>query len=276
MKKVILTIALAATAMFANAQTMTSKNGTMILPEADNWWIGVDAAPALNYFGNLLNNSSSNSVGFSYQKPLTIVGGMVVDANTSYRVQVGIGFGSSTVNALIDQDGSTSNPPAQVTDTYKDGGSNITIGGGLQKNRGKGRLRGIYGVEAGISLGSSKDTYTYGNAINSTYPNPGTTNFGGNIGGIGRIKESKAGSTFGFGVRGFIGAEYFFAAKMSIGGEFGWGPSLSSTGEGEVTSEGWDAQANGVKTLTTKTGKSSSFGLGVDNASGQIVMRFYF
>ncbi len=280
MKKIILSAALATAMISANAQDMMSKKGTPILPEAKDWSIGFDAAPLLGYFGNLFNNTVDNSVSARYQQNMMLVGKMMKDENTAMRAKLRIGFGSNSNDAILDQDGSTSNPPATVTDNRKISSMNFNIGAGIQKYRGKGRLKGFYGAEAGIGIGSSKTTYTYGNAFSSTNPSPSSTNWGSNINQTtgARTTEDKNGSTFGISLRGFIGAEYFFAPKMSLSAEYGWGLGLSSTGEGETTSEFWDAGATtpGVKTVTSKSGKSSNFNLDVDNAGGQIVLSMYF
>ncbi len=280
MKKIILSAALATAMISANAQDMMSKKGTPILPEAKDWSIGFDAAPLLGYFGNLFNNTVDNSVSARYQQNMMLVGKMMKDENTAMRAKLRIGFGSNSNDAILDQDGSTSNPPATVTDNRKISSMNFNIGAGIQKYRGKGRLKGFYGAEAGIGIGSSKTTYTYGNAFSSTNPSPSSTDWGSNINQTTgeRTTEDKNGSTFGISLRGFIGAEYFFAPKMSLSAEYGWGLGLSSTGEGETTSEFWDSGATtpGVKTVTSKSGKSSNFNLDVDNAGGQIVLSMYF
>src|SRR5213078_3256268 len=60
-------------------------------------------------------------------------------------------------------------PGSTVTDTKKTSSMGITLGAGIQKSRGKGRLHGIYGAEAVISFtGSEKTTYEYGNSFNLT------------------------------------------------------------------------------------------------------------
>jgi hypothetical protein len=87
------------------------------------------------------------------------------------------------------------------------------------------------------------------------------------------------GGTFGLGVRGFVGVEYFFAPKISIGGELGWGISYMSTGEGEETYEFYDVSSTGnpfINSSTNKTGGRSAFNFGVDNISGAINLFFYF
>jgi len=272
MKKLILTAALASSIVFANAQEMMSKKGTPILPEAGDWSIGFQADPLIRYFGNLFSQAGNNNSALAPQVPNTLVGLYVVDANTAYRAKLRLGFGSTKQDELTSSDATAG---AFVTDTKKSSDMNITLGAGIQKSRGKGRLHGIYGAEAAIMIGSSKDTYTYGNAISSTNQSPTSHNFGGNLSGAGRATEIKNGSTFGFGLDGFIGAEYFFAPKMSLSAEYAWGLNLSSTGEGSSTTEAWDATANAVKVTTTKTGKSSSFGVDVVNA-GSITFHLYF
>lgn len=244
MKKSLLIIAIFISAA-ATAQDLTSKKGTPILPEAGEWSIGVGATSTLEYFGNLMNGNN-NAPGFDWASNQIITGKMMKDENTAYRAGVRLGFGSTKMTEADPQDG-------ELSET-KEGGMNIDLSAGLQKFRGKGRLRGIYGAEAGIGLGSAKTEYTYeGDAP------------------AGSILEDKAGSTFSFNLRGFIGAEYFFAPKMSLGGEFGWGLGISSTGEGEQTT----ADGTGGSD-TAKTGKSSSFGFDTDNWGGSIVLNLYF
>ena len=50
-------MAFAATTSFAQ---LTSKSGETILPEADDWSVGIEATPFLNYIGNAFNGSLGN------------------------------------------------------------------------------------------------------------------------------------------------------------------------------------------------------------------------
>lgn len=249
MKKGLLIVAMLI-GVTASAQDFNSKKGTPILPEAGDCSIGIGASSTLNYFGNLLNGASDNSAGnaFSWQSSQNVISGKYMkDANTAYRVNVRLGFGSTKqdmVSIDVDGDGIADIDSA----TYKTSGRNINLGAGMQMYRGKGRLRGYYGAEANIGLGGGKVTVD-------------ATNYS---------SEDKAGSTFSFEVRGFVGAEYFFAPKMSLSGEFGWGLGLSSTGASESTT------TVGGTSTTTKGGKSSSFGVDTDNAGGAINLNFYF
>jgi hypothetical protein len=279
MKKLLITAALASTCIFAGAQDMMSKRGTPILPEAGDWSIGADATSLLQYFGNLFTDANNNNSSLNSQVPQTLVGLYVVDANTAYRAKLRIGFSNQTLNNIVD-DNSTTTEFVTVTDELKRSNTNITLGVGLQKSRGKGRLHGIYGAEVGFGIGSHKDTYTYGNAITTTNGAPTSTTDWNNLpnGGTNptsRTTESKDGSTFSVNLNAFIGAEYFFAPKLSLSAEYGWGLLFSSTGEGEQTSERLNAGGTAVESFKTPTGKSSN--LSVDVADiGSIVLHFYF
>lgn len=267
-------MALATAVISANAQDMNSKRGTPILPEAKDWMIGIDARPVLDYAGNLFSQYGNSAPDWNFpNNNFVITGGLVKDETTMYRAKVRLGFGSTKTEDLIDDPATPVVNPSEVTNTTKSSYNSIVIGAGIQKSRGKGRLHGIYGAEAYIGLGGEKTTYEYGTKLSDT-----------TAVGVGpRNTEEKQGSTFMFGVRGFIGAEYFFAPKISISGEFGWGIGLSSTGEGETSYEAFGdnpATPNNVEnalyTGSSKTGKSSSFGLDTDNVGGALTMHFYF
>lgn len=250
MKKKVLLIAALFTAGFSFAQDqMTSKKGTPILPEAGDYAIGFDAAGLTNYAGNLLNGDANNSFNaLNLQRPQTIYGKYFKDANTAYRGMLQLDFGSTT-NRNVVQDltpGAAAN--ATVEDETTTSNLGITIGGGLEFRRGKGRLQGVYGPMAMISLGSSSTENTFGNTLQ-------------NSGAPSRVTETSTGSTFGFAVGGFAGVEYFFAPKISIGGEIMWTIAINSQANGESTSESLDANNNVVST-TTETGGSSSFNVG--------------
>ncbi|MBK9318265.1 MAG: hypothetical protein IPM91_05190 [Bacteroidetes bacterium] len=247
MKKSLLILAMFIGAA-ASAQDMNSKRGTPILPEAGDWSIGIGANSTLEYFGNLMNGSNS-APSFDWPGSQNVIHGkMMKDENTAYRIGLRIGFNSGKTTEADPQEGELSETKTSAMD--------INLMGGIQKYRGKGRLRGFYGGEVGFGIGSGKTTMTYeGDAP------------------AGSTLEDKQGGTFEFGIRGFIGAEYFFAPKMSVAGEFGWGIGLGSQGEGEQTI----ADGTGGSD-SAKTGKSSSFSIDTDNGSpgGSIILNFYF
>jgi hypothetical protein len=288
MKKTIIMLAIAFGGTTAFAQDLTSKKGEPYLPEAGDWAISFDAAPFLTYAGNLFNGSTavngSPSVGYVSNMPWGIVGKMFKDEKTAYRGMLRIGMGSNTWENFVMQDGQT-DPNVTVMDEKKTSGHNVLLGGGLEMRRGKTRLQGYYGGMLWIALGGSKDEWTYGNAFSTTNMAPTATDFSTNPYTVGsmaaRTTENKNGSSFGFGLRGFIGAEYFVLPKISIGAEYGWGIGVMNTGDGEATTEYWDATTSAVKTLTTKTGGTKMFGLDTDISnnmfgSGSININFHF
>ena len=279
MKKSVLALALAFGVTSAFAQDLTSKKGEPILPEAGDWAIGIDASPFLNYAGNFFGKTATNkaprfnflNTDSSGASIMQIVGKYFVDESTAYRGGVRLGFGSTKTTTLVQQVGQ-SDPNVTVENTVKNSGNGIYLSAGLEKRKGKTRLQGYYGGELGIGLSGSKTTNTYGNALTSTNQN----------GGAPRTLSVKQGSTFMLGIRGFIGVEYFVLPKISLGGEFGWGLGLSSTGQGEKTTEQWDTGTNAVKPITSKTGKVSMFGIDTDNnnsvfgPAASLRMNFHF
>jgi hypothetical protein len=288
MKKQITTVATAiALGLFtANAQDLTSKKGEPILPEEGDWGIGVDATPFLNYAGNFFGKTASNSAPTwdFLSGNQTIVGKYFKDATTAYRAAIRLGFGSSKNSNYVNDDTNTSPDPKFVQDTKSTSFNGIGLSAGLEMRKGKTRLQGYYGGEVGLFIGGMKDKFTYGNAFSSTNMTPTSTDWTTMTSGaaVSRTTEHKYGSMFQFGLRGFIGAEYFVLPKMSIGGEFGWGLGFSSVGEGQITTETWDMANNAVKTTTTKTGKQSSFAFDTDNvnsifgATGSLRLNLYF
>lgn len=272
MKKSTIFVALAFCATSVVAQDLTSKKGEPILPEAGDWALVIDAKPVLQYAGGFLSNAGATPFTWNFPNSMmTITGKMFIDEKTAYRAKIRIGFGSDKDVVLVNDVTSTTNPVAQVEDVRKSSYNAIALGAGMEWRRGKTRLQGFYGGEALISFMGGKTTYEYGNALSSTNT-VNSSQFGQNSG----LLEDKQGSTFGIGLRGFIGAEYFIFPKMSIGGEFGWGLTISSTGEGEATSEAYDSANNSVTTTTTATAGGSNFALDTDNMGGMITLGLHF
>jgi hypothetical protein len=162
--------------------------------------------------------------------------------------------------------------PTQVEDKYKMSNTTIGIGAGKEFRRGKTRLQGYYGADAMIWIAMSSQKYSYGNTMGATAAgssfNPTSTTWNaagvatGTSNGASRIVSNKSGMTFGLGVRGFIGAEYFVFPKISVGAEYGWGIGFQTSGKGKATNE-----VNNTTTTAeqeTVTAGSSKFGFDTD------------
>jgi hypothetical protein len=269
MKKVMLLATMfAATTTFA--QDLTSKKGETMLPEAGDWAIQFDATPFLNYAGNLFN-AGAVAPGAGWVNTNAIVGKYFVDESTAYRVKLNIGMGSVTDKALVTDIVAVAADPlstAQVEDSRKISSTEITLGGGLEMRRGSGRLQGFYGGELLFTMGGGKTTYTYGNAFDFA-TNPSQAN-GVDVTVV-DVRESKQGTSIGLMLRGFVGAEYFIAPKISIGAEYGWGLGVASTGNGTTTVNQVNNTGTALEDFTSETAGSSAFGLGADINGGNIL-----
>lgn len=268
--------------------SFTSKNGLEVLPQAGDWGIGVGASNTAAYFGNLFNSNANNNgndpFDFANENVPSVVlyGKQFVSSELAYRAFARLSYSRVVTKALVDAD-LNPDPDVYVTDTRTTNYSGITVGAGLEKRRGQGRLIGVYGAQAYINLdASTKTTYSYGNELSVQNQNPsdaGLQNsntiapdpaFGN------RLLATKTGSSYGLGVQGFIGAEYYFAPKMSVSGEFYWGIAYTKN---PVASETWEAlepSTQEVKEYSSSTVGGSSLTAGLSNLGGAINLMLYF
>ena len=263
MKRSTLMIAALFVAGTVMSQDLTSKKGEFFLPEAGDYSVGIDAAPILNYFGNLIGGADGNVAPTFGPHPLvqgagpighSIYGKMMIDANSAYRANVRLGIQSITTKAFVPD---LANAGETVEDKTKVGVTGVTLGLAKEFRRGSTRLQGVYGGGAQLTFASTKTTFEYGN----TLENMGT-----------QLTETKSGSTIGIIVGGFAGVEYFVAPKMSIGGEYGFGILFNSTGTGSSTTDVF-----GSDSIEVETAGGSVFGLDTGVVGqGNLVMQFYF
>lgn len=289
MKNLILALSLVLSSA-GIAQDLTSKNGEPILPQAKDWSIGLDAT-------RLIKNASFDFVSTSQ----AITGKYFKNANTAYRIGVRIGVNSWTTKAMVTDRAAGASTviayPAAVPmkeNNWRRSSTAVGLSFGIEKRRGATRLQGIYGVEGGIYLSSTKDKFTYGNKLNSSSspqlavdPSADAMSspiFGNannvdtipaiqGVQGAARITERKNGLALTIGARLFVGAEYFVLPKMSIGGEFGWGAAFSTSGRSETKLESI-GQSNiqgstgaSVKSTTIDGGITNRVGIDTDNTN---------
>ncbi len=282
MKKTVLFAAALFAVTAASAQTgeITSNRGENWLSQDGDWGLTFEAAPLLNYAGNLFNGHANNG-GVALNNMFTsanatggsgvVIGGKkLVDANTAYRAKVRIGFGSDKNTVLVNDVTSTTTPQAQVEDVQKQSFMGIDLGFGLEKRVGSTRVVGIYGAELGVGFGSNKTTYEYGNSLTTTNQTHSNT-FQQGAG----VTEVKGGSILSVGLRAFAGVEWFVAPKVSLSGEYFWGLAMRSNGHSEVTTESF---TNNSATSTTVEGgtKTGHFGIDTGVSGASIGVNFYF
>lgn len=282
MKKLIYIFVLMLMYNFTFAQETTdsafvSKRGMEILPKAGDIALGVNAIPFFNYVGNIFNNTTGNTVSFNFLNGNnTIYGKYFLDDHSAVRVSFRYGNNTTINNEYVIKDQDIPDPLVTVTDSKKTNTCTSLLTLGYEMSRGKGRVRGIYGAELGVFTTNINSDYTYGNAIGGGNTNPSSYNFGSNITTNGRVLDNLSGRTIGVGVDGFIGVEYFFAPKISIGGEFNWGFNYYSTKEGSQNTEEWDFTNNVVKETKNKTAGDKGSGFDTGNAGGAIYLLFHF
>lgn len=241
-KTVLFTAALfAGSVAFAQTGEITSNRGENWLSQDGDWGLTFSANPLLNYAGNLFNGDTSNTIGKGLtwlSDDMVIRGKKLIDANTAYRGQVRIGFGSNKFTRNVDDATPSAAADAVVEDVKKHNYMNIDLGIGLEKRVGSTRVVGVYGAMFNVGFGSSKDTYEYGNSLSADITTH-TNTFGQGMG----VTEEKGGSTFHVGLNAFAGVEWFCAPKVSLSGEYTWGIAMSSKGFGSTTTESWDGDS---------------------------------
>lgn len=274
MKKTVLFTAALVAVSAVSAQTgeITSNRGENWLSQDGDWGLTFEATPLLNYAGNLFNNGTNTNVLqmnnlFGNQdlpanlqgNRIAIGGKKLIDANTAYRGQLRIGFGShkeTTEVASMDPNAAANTMVENVT---KNSYSAIELGVGLEKRVGSTRVVGVYGAMLDVGFGGSKETFEYGNTLAQTGS---------------RITENKNGGVFAIGLRAFAGVEWFCAPKISLSGEYTWGLAMSSKGY-DVTS--WDRQDGDTNPTEINSGtKDNKFSIDTGVSGASIGVNFYF
>ena len=262
MKKILMLCSFLFMFIQGSAQQFQNKRGQNVLPEAGNWAVGFDVIPILKYAGNLFYNGSDSTRDFSTAYPLTVTGKYVIKNNLSYRAAFRLDLYGLTTDTLVAKTGST-NINEKVSNQRKEKSTTFYVSSGIEKRKGiTQRVTGIYGVDVAVLINSSKTSYTYGNELELNNQQDS------------QVKKVKDGTLVGFGFRGFLGVEYFIAAKMSLSAEYGFGPSISNRGRGSIETQVVDG--NSTKTVIEETEKAFGYGFKSDINGGIVALTFYF
>ena len=306
MKKRVLIATALLTTMLSHAQeaapadeVLKNKKGFEILPKKGDIGLGFNTIPILDMFLGTLNRAtpfagSAGIVQYTQASNNQIVGKYYLDAKTAIRARVGINtLSGSMTNQVQDaevlykatlgtQDDINAASLIRVDDKLKFNKSNVLITVGYEKRRGYRRLQGFYGGEIGFGTTSAKQSVEYGNKFSDVYPVQFTNNFNTfNIttqnpltaGRTVRNLDTKFRGGIRFGVRGFIGIEYFIFSKISIGAEYGWGYSITTRRGSTSTNEVYNFGQKGAEVIIEETDVDSSEklkGFSVDNNNGSI------
>lgn len=280
MKKQLLTIAAicgVSVASFAQ-DAPTSKNGYVVLPEAGDYAIQMDATPILNFALNAVN--IMNNTGQTAQHPgyvtgfsQVLVGKYFMSETMAIRGKLAINTAGTTEKKYGDNPltPSAAEPENVLISTEKNGNRQVIIGGGVEMRRGHNRLQGFYGGEVLIGLGGSSMKETFEIAYDKTSQDSGYVSVGDS-----RTLSSKTGLQLTFGLRGFAGVEYFVLPKISIGAEFGWGFGVMTSPRGTTETESWNIPSGGTDAVaeikeTAGNSSMSMMGFSVDNGTSTLL-----
>lgn len=232
MKKTLLVAAFALAGSFAFAQKPSAGNKT--------------AEVNLNF--------QTGAAAVNYNLPAELRLRYFLSDNAAVRIRFGLS--SSTNKSAVSNNTTT----ADITDKS---GFGLTLTPGYEMHfEGTSKLSPYAGAQLGIGLaGSSSRDVTNAHVMS---PNPGDIV-------VGDSYSTKTGSTFSLNLGLMMGADYYIADGVYIGGEFGLGLfGMSSTGEGETTIK--IGSSNPATTKAPKSSTSQLFGV----TTGGVRLGFVF
>jgi len=279
MKKLLLLAVSGVFVLGVSAQDkLTAKNGAVVLPEAGDWSLSLNAAPITRFMGNMFNGNLNNNANPFRATSTTGAGNSLLirkftTDKQAMRAFVGFNFNSAKSSNDVADDKQTTAVvfpalPDMVTDETKVSNTNIMLGVGQEWRKGERRLQGFYGGDVMLKFSGNKRTNTWGNTMSDTgIAAAGTT--------ITPMSTTWAGTT-ATGSSAMGTRTIFILPKFSIGFEYGWGISLSTTGQGTTVTETTGGAPNKRAEQETTTGKRSSFGVANDINSGQFRLSVFF
>ncbi|BDS12116.1 hypothetical protein [Aureispira anguillae] len=286
MKKKILLALLVLSVLSTQAQDddnapLTGKKGQAVLPTKGDIGLGINMIPFFYWLGNSFNGTSNNTYAsddkfFSIFGNAVIIGKYMLTDKSALRLAWGINFGHSEKEKYVRDDASNL-PNAMVKDVRSLDWSRASLAIGYEMRKGKRRLQGFFGGDIRLTYNQNSDfRYSYGNGYSLANIVPTSYNWGNNINGNRRKTMDTGLNVLGVGLRAFVGAEYFFAPKVCIGAEFGWGVMYRHTLAVTVTEEYYEPSTEQIISENVYTPAINSFSAGIDNLDGTVYLMFYF
>jgi len=233
---------------------LTNKRGIYLLPEHSDFALGIDVTPFLDYLGGFL---STNGTKAPIIDQTTIYGKYFLEDERAIRVRLDLFMQNTAYKNAVPNDFEIANNPlhihASVIDIEHITNFGVDLGVGFEFRRGHGRVQGFYGGEVGFGFLHGKQKYDWANPMTEINQVPSSSASYWNAGTNGeRVIEYNPGKTFSVGLGGFVGVEYFFAPKISLGGELSLTFKLKMTGQSEVTTETWNSSVSKVERRTIR------------------------
>lgn len=268
-------------------EPLRNKNGYLILPEKGDWAIGFNTIPIFGFIGNMFNGNLNNQFMsqnkfVSFFNDNAIYGKYFLSNKNAVRVDFRLGIHSAKMRNDVYND-AVNSPDSLVVDAVKLNSQQFILGAGYEWRVGKGRLQGVFGGGVYFAyLSAVNAKYEYGNAMTSgnAAPTSTTWDMAGNVLANGSLAQrtlwSKGGNSWGTGLRGFVGVEYFVAPKISLGAEFGWSAGYSQTTKTKSQTESFDSNTNTVVNTDRTRSGSYRFDADTDNFKGALYLMFHF
>ncbi len=261
MKKVLLSAAVVLASVAVMGQSLVSKKGEPILPQALDYAVGFDAVPLFN---SLKFNAPNATVGTASPiAPLTFYGKRFDSENAACRYTLMLSANSNKTTQLVDELDQGAATGDLVENELVDRNFGVMLGFGREYRRGNTRIQGYWGLEGFVGINTSRSTIEYGNdrddLADGTY-----------------ISEQRNGTAFNLAGRGFMGVEYFFAPKFSVALEYGITAQLTTSGFGETTSFDVAAGDAGSEETVDSGNKTTNFGVNTGVRNGRIAVMMHF
>lgn len=261
MKKVLLSAAVVLASVAVMGQSLVSKKGEPILPQALDYALGFDAVPLFNSLK--FNDANATIATASPIAPLTFFGKRFDSENSACRYTLMLGANTNKTTTLVNELDAGVATGDLVEDESTTRNFDIMLGFGREFRRGNTRIQGYWGLEGLVGLNTGRTKVEYGNDRDDLAD--------GNY-----FTEQIDGTTFSVAARGFMGAEYFFAPKFSIGLEYGITAMLQTQGYGETTSFDVNAGDASSEDTVDSGNKNTGFGVNTGVANGRVVVLMHF
>ena len=301
-------------AAFAQEEEQSTKKATIKelpegwLPQSGDWAISIDATPLLQYIGNVASAKTNNTLDafgatpYSYftdpsasgaaPKPsVSIMAKYMLTDQLAVRANVGILVDVYNQSIYVKDDLKAITDPlldAKVIDRYKQSNSGISLALGAEYRVGKRKVQGVFGGSLFAAFNKRRASFAYGNAITEINQTPTGNNWlttGDNTNaGLSpystqdRLLEDKGRGVDSYlGLIGHVGIEYFFAPKISLGGEVNLSLYGSMFSRRTQVSEVWNPLTNELEKWTeVLKPKASGFHFGTENIGANVFVHFYF
>jgi len=267
------------------------KKEKLLLPEKEDWAIGVDIVPLFRSLGTIFWGEK-NSMGFQgtpyfsgmpYPNVSVMAKYMILN-HCALRLNLGVNILSTTKGFSIQDDAALfANPLSEaiVTDYKKTDMYGLSIALGAEYRLGKKRVVGIFGGDLlfGYYAGSIKNTYA--NAMNGLNPVPTVYNpeeyFYSSTSPCMRPLYIKNPGAIAAGAQLSAGLEVFVAPKIALGGQVNLSYVFVYNRQTNRKAEGYNYSSEKVEKrndIQTPDGWSHKFD--TNNLGGSLYMIFYF